>query len=136
MLESAERELRKIGRDIHDGLCQQLTGTALAGQALAEKLAADGRAEAKESGRIVEHIEDAIATARNLAKGLNPVELQAEGLMQALEELATTMTEMSGVSCRFECESPVLLRSPAVAVNLFRIAQEAVSNALKHSNAS
>ena len=136
MLESAERERRRIGRDIHDGLCQQLTGTALAGQALSERLAQEGRPEAGDTSRIVEHIEDAISAARNLAKGLNPVELQADGLMQALEEFATTTTELSSVPCRFECESPVLLRSPTIALHLYRIAQEAVSNALKHSGAS
>jgi signal transduction histidine kinase len=136
MLVAAERERRTIGQDLHDGLCQQLTGTALAGEALAEKLAADGRPEATESRRIVEFIEEAISLARNMAKGLNPVEMQAEGLMQALEEFAVTTTKLFGVRCRFECDSPVLIHTPTIALHLYRIAQEGVSNALKHSGAA
>jgi signal transduction histidine kinase len=136
MLIAAERERRTIGQDLHDGLCQQLTGTALAGQALLERLAADARPEESECRRIVEHLEEAISLARKLAKGLNPVELQADGLMEALEEFTATTTELFGVRCAFECDSPVLVHSPTTALHLYRIAQEAVSNALKHSGAS
>jgi len=136
MLVAAERERRSIGQDLHDGLCQQLTGTALAGQALAEKLAADGRNEAGETRRIVVFIEEAISLARKLAKGLNPVDLQAGGLMEALEEFAATTTDLFGIQCRFVCDLPVLVHSPTTALHLYRITQEAVSNAVKHSGAS
>jgi signal transduction histidine kinase len=135
MLEISEREQRRIGQDLHDGLCQHLTGTALASHVLAEKLNAQGRSETEAAHRIVDLVEEAISLARGMAKGLHPVELRADGLMQALEEFATTTTELFGVACRFECPSPVLIHSPATATHLYRIAQEAVSNAIKHGQA-
>ncbi len=135
LLEVSEREQRRIGQDLHDGLCQQLTGTAILGHVLAERLGTLGQATAAEARKVVGHIEDAISLARGVAKGLHPVEMQADGLMQALEEFAGTTSEMFGVSCRFECDSPVLLHVPAVATNLYRIAQEAVGNAIKHGHA-
>jgi len=135
MLEISEREQRRIGQDLHDGLCQHLTGTALASQVLAEKLDAQGRAESEAAHRIVDLVEEAISLARGMAKGLNPVELQADGLMQALEEFTATTTDLFGVTCRFECPTPVLIHSPNTATQLYRIAQEAVGNAVKHGQA-
>jgi signal transduction histidine kinase len=135
MLEISEREQRRIGQDLHDGLCQHLTGTALASQVLAEKLDAHARTEAGAAHRIVDLVEEAISMARGMAKGLHPVELQADGLMQALEEFAATTTQLFGVQCRFECPTPVLIHSPITATHLYRIAQEAVGNAIKHGQA-
>ena len=134
MLEISEREQRRIGQDLHDGLCQHLTGTALASHALAEKLAS--RTEAASAHKIVDLVEEAIALARGMAKGLHPVELEADGLMQALEEFAYTTSEMFGVRCQFDCQLPVLIRLPAAATHLYRIAQEGVSNAIKHGKAT
>lgn len=135
LLEVSEREQRRIGQDLHDGLCQHLTGTALAAQVLAEKLVDGQPEEARDSQRIVDLIETAIVMARGMAKGLHPVEMGADGLMQALDEFTATTSEMFGIACRFECDSPVLVHAPAVATNLYRIAQEAVSNAIKHGRA-
>jgi signal transduction histidine kinase len=136
MLEISEREQRRLGQDLHDGLCQHLTGTALAGYVLAERLSQKEPAEAEKARRIVDLIEEAISLARRMAKGLYPVEMQADGLMQALEEFAATTSEMFSISCRFDCPTPVLIRSPATATHLYRIAQEAVSNAMKHGRAT
>jgi signal transduction histidine kinase len=133
MLEISEREQRRIGQDLHDGLCQHLTGTALAGHVLAEQLTGPQAAGAR---RVVDLIEEAISLARRMAKGLHPVEMQADGLMQALEEFTATTSEMFGLRCRFECHTPILIHSPATATHLYRIAQEAVSNAIKHGQAS
>src|SRR3954470_10345870 len=136
MLEISEREQRRIGQDLHDGLCQHLTGTALAGHALAEKLASRNQAEAGGARKIVDLVEEAIALARGMAKGLHPVELEADGLMQALEEFADTTSQLFGVQCQFECQVPVLVRLPAAATHLYRIAQEGVGNAIKHGRAT
>jgi signal transduction histidine kinase len=135
VLEIGEREQRRIGQDLHDGLCQHLTGTALASQVLAEKLpeGAPVRADAR---RLAELIEDGIALARGVAKGLYPVELQSDGLMQALENFTASTSEMFGIQCHFECPSPVLIENPSTAAHLYRIAQEAVSNALRHGHAT
>jgi len=136
MLEIGEREQRRIGRDLHDGLCQHLTGTALAGHVLTEKLGAKSLPEAQAAQRIVDLLEEGIGLARSMAKGLHPVEMQADGLMEALEEFAATTSELFGIQCRFECQTPVLIHTPATATHLYRIAQEAVGNAIKHGQAS
>ena len=135
LLDISERERRRIGHDLHDSLGQHLTGTALAAQVLEEKLTVHGQQEASDAGKVVELIEEGIVLLRQLAKGLHPIELEAEGLMQALEELAATSSELLGISCRFECDSPVPVRDSATAAHLYRIAQEAVSNAVKHGKA-
>jgi signal transduction histidine kinase len=135
LLRISEREQRRIGQDLHDGLCQQLTGTALAGHVLTQKLATAERPEVEDARRIVDFVEDSIRLARGIAKGLHPVELEADGLMQALDGFAAQTSELFGVDCRFECDSPVLMHDRSTAVHLFRIAQEAVGNAAKHGHA-
>ncbi len=135
LLEISEREQRRIGHDLHDSLCQHLTGAALAGQVLEEKLTARSQPEAKDASKVVELVEEGIALSRKLAKGLHPIEMEADGLMQALEEMAATSTELFKVSCHFECDSPVLIRDATVSGHLYRIAQESISNAVKHGKA-
>jgi signal transduction histidine kinase len=135
LLEISEREQRRIGHDLHDSLCQHLTGAALAGQVLEGKLAAQHRPEAADANKVIELIEQGIALSRNLAKGLHPIEFEAEGLMHALDELAATSSDLFKVACRFECDSPVLIKEALVSGHLYRVAQEAVSNAVKHGKA-
>jgi signal transduction histidine kinase len=135
LLDISEREQRRIGQDLHDGLCQHLTGATLAGQVLEEKLAALKLSEAGDANKVVGIMEEAINLSRRLAKGLYPVEMEADGLMLALEEFASTSSELFKVACRFECDSPVLIHDPATAGHLYRIAQEAVGNAIKHGKA-
>ena len=135
LLEISEREQRRIGHDLHDSLCQHLTGVALAGQVLEDKLAALQLPQAADAGKMVELMAEGIDLSRKLAKGLCPVEMAADGLMLALEEYAETTSELFKVACRFECDSPVLFHATATAVHLYRIAQEAVGNAIKHGKA-
>lgn len=136
LMDAGERERRRIGQDLHDSLCQHLTGTALMGEALCSRLDARGAPEIKDARKVVDLMEEGIQLARSLAKGLLPVAEGADGLMGALEEFAATTSRAFRVDCRFECESPVLIRSSGVATHIFRIAQEAVSNAIKHGPAS
>ena len=135
LLHISEREQRRVGHDIHDSLCQHLTGTALAGQVLAENLKSNGLSQARDAGRVVELIEEAITLSRNLAKGLNSVRLGTDGLMEALEDFAANTTELFKISCRFQCPLPVLVADPDASEHLYRIAQEAVGNAIKHGRA-
>jgi signal transduction histidine kinase len=135
LLEISEREQRRMGQDLHDGLCQHLTGATLAGQVLEEKLMAMNALEAADANRVVEIVQEGINLSRRLAKGLYPVEMEADGLMLALEEFAATTSKLFKVSCRFECDLPVLFHEPATAGHLYRIAQEAVGNAIKHGKA-
>jgi signal transduction histidine kinase len=131
----SEREQQRIGHDLHDTLCQHLTATAIAGQVLGEKLAAAARPEVKDADEIVNLVEQGIEIARNLARGLFPVEIEAEGLISALRELAATYDGRSGIACRFEAERPALMHDSFAPPHLYRIAQEAVRNAVKHSGA-
>src|SRR5579862_8295530 len=107
LLEISEREQRRIGHDLHDSLGQHLTGAALAGQVLEEKLTTRGLPEAVDANKVVELVEEGITLSRKLANGLYPIEMEADGLMQALEELAAISSELFKVSCRFDCDSPV-----------------------------
>jgi PAS domain S-box-containing protein len=135
ILEISDREQQRIGQDLHDGLCQHLTGTALATKVLEDKLAAQLVAEAAEAREIAALINEAISQARSISRGLYPVGLEAEGLMAALQEMAAGVEEVWRIPCVVECNPPVLVHDHAVALQLYRIAQEAVNNALKHAQA-
>jgi signal transduction histidine kinase len=135
LLEVGERERRRLGFDLHDGLCQHLTGTALAVQVLQEKLARQSIPEAAEAAKAVDLIEDGIALSRKLAKGLQPVEMHSGGLMHALHDFAAATTDLFKVSCQFECDAPILFNNVAMADHLYHIAREATANAIKHGRA-
>ncbi|HTV76561.1 MAG TPA: PAS domain S-box protein [Candidatus Baltobacteraceae bacterium] len=135
IIEISNREQQRIGQDLHDGLGQELTGIELMCQVLEQKLAAKSKAESKQAGEITQHIRDAISHTRKLARGLAPVEFEANGLMSALQELAAHVQKIFRVECRFECLKPVLIRNNVFATHLYRIAQEAVNNAIKHGKA-
>lgn len=135
LLQASEKEQRRIGQDLHDGLGQHLAGTAIAGQVLREKLERRSLDEATDAAKVVQLIEEGVSLTRRSAKGLYPVDMNAEGLMLALDEFALTTSRLFDVNCRFLCESPVLVHSAAVAEHLFRIAQEATRNAIQHGGA-
>jgi signal transduction histidine kinase len=104
-------------------------------QALEQDVASVSKAGAAKIEKISAHLREAIRQSKALARGLSPVELQANGLMSALEELATNVSAMFRVNCTFRCSSPVLISDNAAATHLFRIAQEAATNAVKHGRA-
>ena len=135
ILEISEREQRRIGQDLHDGLCQHLAGIELMSQVLEQKLARRSKAAAARAGEIAKNVRDAIGHTRLLARGLSPVTLESEGLMSALQELAVNTEKIFRVACRFDCDPPVLVPDYPAATHLFRLAQEAVSNAIKHGKA-
>jgi signal transduction histidine kinase len=136
ILAIGEREQRRIGLDIHDSLCQHLTGTALAEQFLVEKLAARNAPEVKDADRVVGLIEDAISMAHGIASGLFPLEGDGEGLPAALSELAAHFSSRFKVACRFHLAESVRVQDTVVANHLYRIAQEAVNNAIRHGHAT
>ena len=135
ILEISEREQRRIGQDLHDGLCQHLAGIELMSQVLEQKLVRRSKAAAGRAGDIARNVRDAISHTRLLARGLSPVTLESEGLMSALHELALNTEKIFRVACRFDCDPPVLVTDYPAATHLFRLAQEAVSNAIKHGRA-
>ncbi len=132
VLETSEGERRRVGRDLHDVLGQELTGIAFMTKELEETLATQQIPESAEAGNIVGYINRAIDRTKTLAKGLAPVELDAEGLMAALVDLTRHVEDVFKIRCEFRCDQPLLVHDAAVAMNLYRIAQEAVSNAIRH----
>jgi signal transduction histidine kinase len=135
LLEIAEAEQRRIGQDLHDSLGQHLTATAMAGKLLAKKLQEKSPAEAAAANRVVELTEEAVELTRKLARSLHPVELEAHGLADALQQLAAHISRAFNVSCRFASAGPLEVADIKVRTQLFRIAQEAVSNAIRHGRA-
>jgi PAS domain S-box-containing protein len=135
ILDISEREQRRIGQDLHDGLCQHLAGIELMSQVLEHKLARRSKAAAVRAGDIAKNVREAIRHTRLLARGLSPVTLESEGLMSALQELALNTQDIFGVACKLDCDPPVPMSDYAAATHLFRLAQEAVSNAIKHGRA-
>jgi two-component system sensor kinase FixL len=132
ILQVSEREHRRIAQDLHDGLGQLLAGTAYLAGTLRQELAAKSLPETRKVTRIREVINEAIALTRNLARGLHPVESTSNGLMAALETLAARTKKLFHVRCHFNCHRPVLIKDNTVATHLFWIAQEAITNAIKH----
>ena len=135
ILEISDREQARIGQDIHDGLCQQMIGLAFTANSLCQSLEAEGRAEAGTARKICTLLDEAITESRNVCRGLYPVRLETEGLVPALEELARTTSERYSIKCLCETDSRRLPCIVTVATHLYRIAQEAVNNAIKHSGA-
>ncbi|HMJ89104.1 MAG TPA: response regulator, partial [Candidatus Acidoferrum sp.] len=135
ILEIGDRERRRIGQDLHDGLGQHLAGIELMTEALEQKLATKNKTEATRAANIARHVREAIRQTRSLARGLSPVEPDRHGLMSSLQELAANASEMFRVTCRFTCTGHVHIENNVAATHLFRIAQEAVSNAIKHGHA-
>jgi signal transduction histidine kinase len=135
MTEVTERERRRLGHDLHDSLCQHLTGTALAAQVLRSKLASKLSEDAADAGKLVGLIEEGIDLTRSLARGLFSPDLQRGGLAVALEGLAHNTQERTGINCEFQHndESHNESFDAAVLTQFYRIAQEAVANAVKHA---
>jgi signal transduction histidine kinase len=133
--EASDREQRRLGEDLHDGLCQHLVSTAFAARGLAARLTDRKLPEAEDATEIAELLGAAISQARDVARGLCLVPLEAGGLASALEELTTNVRSHYRISCRFVEQDSIPALEPTLGTSLFRIAQEAVSNAVKHGRA-
>jgi PAS domain S-box-containing protein len=137
LLNISDREQGRIGQDLHDDLCQQLAGIGLLSQVLGQNLERkNAKAEADRATQISKHLDDAIKHTRMLARGLAPVSLQAYGLPCALEELAVNTQHMFRIACEFVGDQSISVKDTANATHLYRIAQEAISNAIRHGKSS
>ena len=132
--EISEQEKRRIGQDLHDGLGQYLTVIACMVKVVEQKLANRDLAEAGDVKKITTMVNETIAQARDLARGLSPVELENNGLQAALQELASRVSR-TNVNCEVKAPTVTKVYDNAAAVHLYRIAQEAVNNSVKHGNA-
>jgi signal transduction histidine kinase len=131
----ADRERHRLGQDLHDRLGQHLTGTALTAQLLKEKLEARSAPEAGEAEKLVHYVEEGVDLTRNLARGFFSPEVDAEGLIVALQHLAGKVTERFHVDCTFNGDGSIRIHDSTVANQLYRIAQEAATNSIKHAAA-
>ena len=135
ILEISERERRRIAEDLHDGLGQVLVGTAFLASTLRQDLAAKSLPEARQADRLLQVLDEAVDQTRSLARGMYPVLPMPNGLMTALKALAAQTSSLFRIRCRFTCPEPVLIKDNTVATHLYRVAQEAVTNAIKHGEA-
>jgi signal transduction histidine kinase len=135
LLNISEREQRRIGQDLHDDLGQQLAGAWMMADVLQRTLEADKSPRHAEAKKIGGLLQKALAHTRGLARGLHPVAPEQGGFAKALETLAAQSGELFRVKCVFECEEAPPIDDEAISTHLYRIAQEAVSNAVKHGAA-
>lgn len=132
LIETEERERRRIGQDLHDGLGQLLAGTAYKIRGLERRLEKSSPGEVEDAEEVSLLIGKAKEQVSRLSRGLSPVEMDKEGLMTALEELADNTENMFGVPCVFKCDNSVAVGNKTAVTQLYRIAQEAVTNSAKH----
>ena len=135
ILEVSERERGRIGQDLHDGLGQQLVGISFLVNALATELERHQSPLAENARSIADLVAEATDQSRSLARGLHITGLEDDGLTIALEELSNRTRAVYDVDCRLVCRGAI--RLPGEAANqLYRIAQEAVTNAVRHAEPS
>ena len=136
ILEISEGERRRIGHDLHDGLGQHLTGIALLAKALKQRLTGAKPAESEQAAKIAQLVNESIGWTRDLARGLSPVTLDTEGLAPALEELAVNASNILNIKCACRCDGEDFAVDGELALHLYRIAQEAINNSVKHGKAT
>ena len=136
IVSASEREQQRIGADLHDGLCQYLAGIACAAGSIRDDLSERFQPEAETAAEIHELLQDAIVQARNIARGIAPVHMDEAGLTSALEDLAAGTRRLQEIDCTYESEGEVLIDNREMATHLYRIAQEATSNAVRHGLAT
>lgn len=136
VLEISDQERRRIAQDLHDGLCQHLTATEFASQVLVEELTERSLPQATEVKRISTYISQAITQAHEIARGLQPLEIAPGGLGPALLEMSAMVQTLFHAHCIVKANGSTALLDKAQVTHMYRIAQEAVTNAIKHGKAS
>src|SRR5438067_2377700 len=133
LLTAVEQERERLGRDLHDDLSQRLAGAALMTRTLATALKGRRPADRETARPLGDLLAEATSVARNLSRGLHPITITAYGLPKALEELAARVPQ----NVRFSWPSSKKLDlDPSVALHVYRIAEEAVGNAVRHAKAN
>lgn len=135
ILRISEREQRRIGQDLHDDLGQQLAGAWMMADVLTRRLAATGAEEHDAARRLCDLIGHSLNHTRALARGLHPVAPEQGGFIAALRDLGTRSQDLFGIRCEVQAEKNLLIEDQTVTMHLYRIAQEALSNAVRHGNA-
>lgn len=135
VLRITEEERTRVAADLHDGICQELVAIQFLAVGLRQDLDRAGHPLAGQARRIEEATSRTAADIQQVARGMNPVVADGSGLMHALRRLAETTSRSRGIGCTFQCPTPVSIETPTVANEIYRIAQEAIYNAVRHSRA-
>jgi signal transduction histidine kinase len=135
LVQVSEAQQKSIGAELHDGLGQHLTSIAFLGATLHQRLRDQARPETEAAWRILELVNQSIDMVRRVARGLYPAALESQGLAAELTRLADTTRSLNGMTCVLRTDPEAQVDDPLVAINLYRIAQEAINNAVKHSQA-
>jgi PAS domain S-box-containing protein len=136
LLAIREKEQKLIGREMHDSMGQMLTGIAVKSKGLELKLKSKSLPrESADASEICELANETIAQTRRLARMLYPVDIETGGLVSALQGLVSSTKDLLKISCQFKCNDAVPIRDPVTARHLYRIAQEAITNAVRHGKA-
>ena len=136
IVRAGEREQIRIGQDLHDGVCQTLAALDCAAQCLKLDLEVEGSPQSKLATEIQKRLSAATLEARSLARGIYPLPMEPDGLGMALRELVMTTRTLCHTAIGFESDEDIVVRDSEVAMHLYRITQEALSNAMRHSNAT
>jgi signal transduction histidine kinase len=137
VLEITEREQRRVGSDLHDGLGQELTGLGLMLKGLEAELQRDAPRYVPQVRNLNKILQDAFASAHSLAKALAPTNMDRGGVLVAIEQMADHCSTLFGIPCEAIGEPQIAATlTDSAASHLYRIAQEATANAAKHAKAS
>ena len=136
VLRISEHERHRIGQDLHDGLGQMLTGISLINRNIASSLKDENHPLADEVSDITNLVKEADEYARSLSRGLIPVEFEGQGLKAALERMMKNAEKLFNITCKFDAPDNIYFEDSTNLTHLYRIVQEATSNAVKHGNAS
>jgi len=136
VLRIGELAAQRIGRDLHDDLCQQLAGIEFLSQTLASRLQDANRPESTAAVEIARLIRSAVEYTRDLSHGMSPMRPDPDGLHSGLEELAIRTARHFNIKVEFRCPHPIEVHDKEMATHLYRIAQEAISNAIRHGKAT
>jgi two-component system, NarL family, sensor histidine kinase FusK len=135
LMQASEAQQKSIGAELHDGLGQHLTSIAFLGAALQQRLQDREHPETAAAQRVVELVNESIDMTRRVAYGLYPSILEFRGLASALEQLTDDTRALKGINCVLSADPEVRVSDPRAAINLYRIAQESINNAVRHSQA-
>ena len=135
LISLAEEHQHTIGRELHDNLGQQIAAVGYQAEALEQDLAASGSTAAAQVAASIARMQGAVERCKEMAHGLLPFELETHGLMNALQALASRVADVYKISCEFVCKNDFVVKDSRIALNLYRIAQEAISDAIRHGDA-
>ena len=131
----SEHEQRRIGQDLHDGICQELAAIRFGLSSLREDMHTHCPQNADDFDNMLECLRSSIDATRNLARGIFPAQLEEIGLAAMIDELVANVRKLQGIEATFSLQGDVAISDPEVATHLYRITQEALNNATRHGKA-